>query len=94
MKTVSVALFALAALGTFAFALKLLLSKTYFPYHEQVTGKRWEDLDGGVRTVIRGFMRLFGGGLLAANGRSRAAAADLAAIDESDFSRLGLNGFL
>ena len=70
MKTVSVALFALAALGTFAFALKLLLSKTYFPYHEQVTGKRWDELDGGVRTVIRGFMRLFGGGLLAAAGTS------------------------
>ena len=66
MKTVSIALFALATLGTFAFALKLLLAKRYFPYHEQVTGKDWQDLDPGVRTVIGVFMRLFGGALLAA----------------------------
>ncbi|WP_223477517.1 hypothetical protein [Oricola indica] len=68
MKTVSIALFALATLGTFAFALKLLLAKTYFPYHQQVTGKAWQDLDPGVRTVIGAFMRLFGGALMAAAG--------------------------
>lgn len=66
MKTVSIALFALGYLGTLAFALKLLLAKSYFPYHQQVTGKPWDGLDEGVRVVIGGFMRLFGGSLLAA----------------------------
>lgn len=66
MKTVSIALFALGYLGIFAFALKLLLARSYFPYHRQVTGKTWEELDDGVRVVIGGFMRLFGGALLAA----------------------------
>ena len=41
------------ALFVLAFALKLLLSKSYFPYHQQVTGKPWDELDEGLAILER-----------------------------------------
>ena len=66
MKTASIVLLALANLGCFAFALKLLLARGYFPYHSQVTGKTWEELAPGERVVIQALMRGYGSGNLGA----------------------------
>jgi hypothetical protein len=44
--------------------LKYLLATSFTPYHAQVVGKPWEQLEPRVQAIIVGMLRVIGGGFL------------------------------
>jgi hypothetical protein len=62
---VSSVLLALAGAVSVLFGVRYLLTKQFMPYHATVAGRRWEELEPGVRTIILGMLRIIGGALAA-----------------------------
>ena len=52
-----------AALLSIFFGVRYLLTKEFMPYHADVAGKSWSELDLGVQTIILGMLKIVGGGL-------------------------------
>ena len=53
-------LFLFAATGSTIAALRFILSKSFLPYHQQVTGIKWEDIPVSMQTLILTLMRVCG----------------------------------
>jgi hypothetical protein len=62
MPKIQLALLSMAALISIFFGIRYFLAKEFMPYHAVVAGKSWSDLDPGLQTVIRGMLRIIGGG--------------------------------
>lgn len=62
MLKIQLALLSMAALISIYFGIRYFLAKEFMPYHAVVAGKSWSDLEPGLRTVIRGMLRIIGGG--------------------------------
>lgn len=63
MPTLPLALLSLAALLSVFFGVRYSLAKEFMPYHAVVAGQLWSQLSTGLQTVIRGMLRIIGGGL-------------------------------
>jgi hypothetical protein len=60
------ALFSYATLGSFFAGIRMLVSKTFLPFHRQAAGVPWSDIPEGIRLLILALMRVGGtGGILA-----------------------------
>jgi hypothetical protein len=64
MLNVSLAALSLTALFGFIFGLRYLLCSSFMPYHAQVVGKAWEQIEPRVQAIILGMLRIIGGGFL------------------------------
>lgn len=65
MLNIQLVLVSLAGLVSILFGIRYLLAREFMPYHAAVSGKKWTELEPGVRTVIRGFLKVAASGLLA-----------------------------
>ena len=65
MLALQLALFGLSAAIALLFGLRYLLTRTFMPYHAQVAGRSWEQLEPGLQAIILGMLRIVGGGFLA-----------------------------
>lgn len=65
MRRASVVLQILAALLCVAAAARYIASDQFMPYHATVAGTQWELLSPGLQSIIRGMLRIVGGGFLA-----------------------------
>ena len=54
----------LAVILGLVLGLKYLLATSFTPYHAQVVGKPWEQLEPRVQAIIVGMLRVIGGGFL------------------------------
>ena len=54
----------LVSLALIAFSLRYLLSSQIMPYHLQVIGRSWNDLDPRLQMMLLGFLRLGGLGMV------------------------------
>jgi hypothetical protein len=64
-KKIAFALFTLVVILSGAFAAVYLFRAEFMPYHAAAVGKSWTELDGSMRILILGFLRVVGGGWLA-----------------------------
>jgi hypothetical protein len=55
------ACFALGALYIFAFSFEYLTCTKFMPYHREVVGKSWAEIDARLQRLILGMMRAVGG---------------------------------
>jgi hypothetical protein len=60
----ALALLLLAVILGFVMGLKYLFSTSFTPYHAQVVGKPWEQLEPRVQAIIVGMLRVIGGSFL------------------------------
>jgi hypothetical protein len=56
----ALALLLLAVILGFVMGLKYLFSTSFTPYHAQVVGKPWEQLEPRVQAIIVGMLRVIG----------------------------------
>ena len=61
---ISSLLYFAVGLISLSMAVKCLSSASYLPFHEQAAGKRWDEIDAGVKKVIITLLRLTGMGFL------------------------------
>lgn len=54
------ACFLFAAIGSTSAALRFLVSKSFLPYHQQVTGIKWPDIPASMQVLILTLMRVCG----------------------------------
>ena len=66
MLALQLGLFGLSAAIALLFGLRYLLTRAFMPYHAQVAGRAWEQLEPGLQAIILGMLRIVGGGFLAA----------------------------
>jgi hypothetical protein len=59
-QVIAVILYALIGLVALVMAYKTFTSAGLLPFHEQAAGRRWEDVDAGLRSVVTALMRLTG----------------------------------
>ena len=52
----------LVALGGILFGVRYLRREAYLPYHAEVAGKSWDELDPGVQIIILGMLKIIGSG--------------------------------
>ena len=64
VKIVPLALYLFIGAISLLMAVKLLLSKKYLPFHEEASGKPWEEIDGNLRHLILSLMKVSGLGFL------------------------------
>jgi len=64
MLYVALTLLTLSVIAAIAIGLKYLLATSYTPYHAQVTGKPWEQLEPRLQLIIIGMLRIIGAGFL------------------------------
>ena len=50
------------ALGGILFGVRYMRREAYLPYHADVAGKSWNELDPGVQVIILGMLKIIGGG--------------------------------
>jgi hypothetical protein len=66
MHTASLCLYVLLAVVALGFSVKYLRARTFMPYHETIIQKPWSAIEPRIQAVIRGMLRIIGGGLLVA----------------------------
>jgi len=64
IRIIPIVLYFLVGMVCLVMALKSLLSKKFLPFHEQATGKPWEDMEVRLKFVILSLLRLVGLGFL------------------------------
>jgi hypothetical protein len=64
IKIIPQALYFFVGLVSLIMALKNLSAVKYLPFHEQASGRKWEDIDGNLRIVILFLLRITGLGFL------------------------------
>jgi hypothetical protein len=64
MLYVALTFLTLSVIAAIAIGLKYLLATSYTPYHAQVTGKPWEQVEPRLQVIIIGMMRIIGAGFL------------------------------
>ena len=52
----------LVAFGGIMFGVRYMRREEYLPYHADVAGKSWKELDPGVQAIILGMLKIIGGG--------------------------------
>jgi hypothetical protein len=62
MLNLALAAVLLVALGGILFGVRYMRRDEYLPYHADVAGKSWNELDPGVQTIILGMLKIVGGG--------------------------------
>jgi hypothetical protein len=62
MLNLALAAVLLVALGGILFGVRYMRREEYLPYHADVAGKSWNELDPGVQTIILGMLKIIGGG--------------------------------
>jgi hypothetical protein len=62
MLNLALAAVLLVALGGILFGVRYMRREAYLPYHADVAGKSWDDLDPGVQVIILGMLKIIGGG--------------------------------
>ena len=62
MLNLALAAVLLVALGGIVFGVRYMRREAFLPYHAEVAGKSWEEIDPGIQVVILGMLRIIGGG--------------------------------
>lgn len=62
MLNLALAAVLLVALGAILFGVRYMRREAYLPYHADVAGKSWSELDPGVQVIILGMLKIIGGG--------------------------------
>jgi hypothetical protein len=65
MLSLALAAVLLVALGGILFGVRYMRREKYLPYHADVAGKSWNELDPGVQIIILGMLKIIGGGFVA-----------------------------
>src|SRR5258708_38936948 len=52
----------LVALGAILFGVRYMRREAFLPYHADVVGKSWGELDAGVQVIILGMLKIIGAG--------------------------------
>jgi hypothetical protein len=64
MLSLALAAVLLVALGGILFGVRYMRREKYLPYHADVAGKSWNELDPGVQIIILGMLKIIGGGFV------------------------------
>lgn len=64
MLNLALAAVLLVALGGILFGVRYMRREAYLPYHADVAGKSWNELDPGVQTIILGMLKVIGAGFV------------------------------
>lgn len=64
LRKLSVALLALGAVLCLAAGLRYLLRTEFMPYHAEVVGAQWAQLDPRVQAIVLGMLKIIGGSFL------------------------------
>jgi hypothetical protein len=62
MLNLALAAVLLVALGGIVFGVRYMRREAFLPYHAEVAGKSWEEIDPGIQVVILGMLKIIGGG--------------------------------
>jgi hypothetical protein len=62
MHNLALAAVLLVALGGIVFGVRYMRREAFLPYHAEVAGKSWEEIDPGIQVVILGMLKIIGGG--------------------------------
>ena len=62
MLNLALAAVLLVALGGILFGVRYMRREAYLPYHADVAGKSWNELDPGVQVIILGMLKIVGAG--------------------------------
>jgi hypothetical protein len=62
MLNLALAAVLLVALGGILFGVRYMRREAYLPYHADVTGKSWGELDPGIQVIVLGMLKIIGGG--------------------------------
>jgi hypothetical protein len=62
MHNLALAAVLLVALGGIVFGVRYMRREAFLPYHAEVAGKSWEEIDPGIQAVILGMLKIIGGG--------------------------------
>src|SRR5260221_5320451 len=52
----------LVAFGAILFGVRYMRREAFLPYHADVVGKSWGELDAGVQVIILGMLKIIGAG--------------------------------
>ena len=64
LRWVSLALYAIAFGTSIVFGVRYLIAREFMPYHREVVGTPWDQLDGRVRQLIFVLLKLVGAGMV------------------------------
>jgi hypothetical protein len=62
MLNLALAAVLLVAFGGILFGVRYMRREAYLPYHADVAGKSWNELDPGVQVIILGMLKIVGAG--------------------------------
>lgn len=64
LKIIPVGLYLVVGVISLVMAVKNLQATTFLPFHEEIAGKPWSEIDDSIRTLIISLLRLVGLGFL------------------------------
>jgi hypothetical protein len=64
MLNLALAAVVLVALAGIVFGVRYMRREAFLPYHAAVAGQSWTEIDAGLQVVIRGMLKIIGGGFV------------------------------